>query len=242
MSSAGTRLRKALKRKRSGGAPKSSRRLFATPYKRPRTMQTTRMVVPVGRGPVPQQTIVTLRYNTVWKSDGTTYDKRFNLNSIYSPEYAGGHQPLGRDQYATFYNRYRVTKVKALIVAGSITTYAGGAIKLVVVPDNATNILSDMIQAQEQRGASVHVSPASNTGPVICRRTFYPHQITGVTATEYKDDRFQPLINTKPTEDIMLHVCLTDLYNNVLTADAVHLTVTLEYTVCLFDPVPLASS
>jgi len=191
---------KAIKRKYA------RRRLFA-----PNEVSAIRMPAPRVAG-FPDKLRTTIKYIEYVQLDAgaTTVAKaQYRMNGLVDPTVAvGGHQPLGRDQYATFYNRYRVTKVKALIVAGSITTYAGGAIKLVVVPDNATNILSDMIQAQEQRGASVHVSPASNTGPVICRRTFYPHQITGVTATEYKDDRFQSLINTKPTEDIMLHVLI----------------------------------
>lgn len=210
--------------------------------KRARFNPMTRMVVPIGRGPVPAQTIVTLRYAQAWKNDGVNYDQRFNLNSIFSPAYSGGHQPLGRDQYATFYNRYRVTKVKATIVAGAITSYTGGSLKLVVVPDNSTASLSNMETSTEQRNASVHVSQASNFGPVVCRRTFYPNQITGVTTKEYKDDRFQSTMTAKPSEDILLHVCITDIYNNVPAADTIHLSALLEYTVELFDAVPLAAS
>jgi len=75
----GSRLRKALKRKRSGGRPSSGRKLFTSPYKRPKRMHMARMIVPVGRGPVPQSTVITLKYNISYTTNGTAFDTVFNL-------------------------------------------------------------------------------------------------------------------------------------------------------------------
>lgn len=243
MSSAGNRFRKAMKRKRSGGKPTSSRKLFTSPYKRPRLQQMSRMVVPVGRGPVPQQTIVTLKYNSQLAVNGLDLDSTFNLNSIFEP-YAGvsTHQPLGRDQYATFYNRYRVKKVKATVVSGTVSTYSGGPLQLILVADNSSTALTSVPTSIEQRGATQHVSVASNNGPIKAVRTFYPHKITGVTAKAYEDDRFQALMTATPVERIMLHVCTADMFGNLPASGAVQLSITLEYTVALFDPNPLAGS
>lgn len=222
-------------RKLSYGRPTGSNR------KRPRLQQQTRMVVPVGRGPVPQKTIITLRYQEAWLSDGLTLDKRFNLNSLFSPVFSGGHQPLGFDQYTTFYNRYRVTKVRVTLYVGGSTSYSGGCIKTILVPDNDTTALTNMSTASEQRGASCHVGN-DRFGPMRITRVFYPNRISGVSMKEYQDDRFQALMTAKPTESIMLHVCLTDIYNNTPAASIVQASAVFDYTCELFDPNPLAAS
>jgi len=239
----GSRLRKALKRKRSGGKPTSGRRLFVSPYKRPRTMQMTRMVVPVGRGPVPQSTVITLKYNITFSTDGANYDSRFNLNSIFEPLYgSSAHQPLGRDQYATFYNRYRVNKVKSIVTCGSTTSYTGAPIKLLTVSDNDATRISNIQGGSEQRGAVVSTSIASNFGPIRQVRYHSPAQISGVDAAGYKDDRFQALMTASPAEIIILHVCLTDLIDTLQAGATITCNVALEYNVTLFDPVTLGTS
>lgn len=239
----GSRLRKALKRKRSGGRPTSGRKLFVSPYKRPRVMQMQRMIVPVGRGPVPQSTVITLKYNISYTTNGTDYDTVFNLNSIYEPLYGvSTHQPLGRDQYATFYNRYRVTKVKSIVRAGASTSYTGQPVKIVTLADNDVTPITNVQTCSEQRGALISTSSASNFGPVVQVRTHFPNRITGVDAKAYEDDRFQALMNNSPTEKIMFHVIATDMINTLQTGPTISINVALEYTVILFDPNTLASS
>lgn len=239
----GGRLRKFLKRKRSGGKPTSGRKLFVSPYKRPRTMQMTRMIVPVGRGPVPQSTIITLRYNLSYTTDGTNYDTRFNLNSIYAPLYGvTTHQPLGRDQYATFYNRYRVTKCKSTVICGGTTSYTGSPVKLITVADNDATLITNLQAAQEQRSARITMSTASNFGPIRQVRYHSPAQICGVDSKGYEDDRFQALMTASPTEDIVLHVIISDLANNLQAGPTVAVNITLEYTVTLYDPLTLGGS
>lgn len=221
----------------------SSRKKAKTVYSRPRTMQMSRMIVPVGRGPVPQQTIVTLKFNHAWVNTDTTYDLMFNLNSILEPlRGSTAHQPLGRDQYSTFYNRYRVLKVKATLVAGTVSTYSGGPLQIVLVSDNSGTALTVPNTSIEQRGATKHVSGASNYGPVRATRTFYPNVVTGVTKKAYEDDRFEALFSSNPSEVIVLHVCSSDIFGNLHSASSVHYSLLLEYTVSMFDPNPLASS
>jgi len=239
MSSAGSRLKKAIKRKRNYATPKSARTLF----KRPRIMQMARMVVPVGRGPVPQQTVVTLKFNQAFLNNGTDIDNVFNLNSIFEP-YAGvsTHQPLGRDQYATFYNRYRVMRAKVTVHAGYVAGTSAGPLQIVLVADNTNAAITAVTTGIEQRGGTQHLSIGSNNGPVRARRTYYPAQITGVTAATYADERYQALMTATPVERICLHVLTTDLYGNIPSASAVHHSITIEYKVQLFDPNPLAAS
>jgi len=215
-------------RKRKGSL--AGRRL----YKRARASP---MTVVVGRGPVAQKTVVTLKYCCVFASDGTSFDKRFNLNSIYSPEYSGGTQPLGRDQYATFYNRYRVLKVHMRLLANA----SSGSQKVVIIPDNTAGTYGDMSLALMQRDASQHAFPAC-PGGIIINRTFYPHKVTGVTKADYSDDRFQALMSATPAEGIYLHVCQGNVDNAGTSSGTVSYSIELRYTVELFDPNPLAGS
>ena len=196
--------------------------------------------VNMGKGPIAPKTVVTLKYTQSWLSDGTTYDTRWNLNSLFSPAYSGGHQPMGFDQYATFYNRYRVLKVKVRVDVGASTSYTGGPYKIVLVADNDNASLTTMLTSIEQTGASVYTSKGAGT--ITAVKTYYPHLITGVTKKEYQDDRFQALVSAKPTEDILLHVLLADIYNNTVATTTTQASIVMEYTCELFDPKPLAAS
>jgi len=221
--------------------PSRKRKAFRklTYGKRARSNPMQRQVVNIGSGPVAQKSIVTLRYVMVYLNDGVTFDRRFNLNSLFSPEYSGGTQPLGRDQYATFYNRYRVLKCRVkIILAGN--TGSTETTKIVLVPDNSTAQYSDASLAQSQKNSSVH-GVENNTA--VITRTFYPNVINGNTMAQYKtDDRFQALMSAKPTENIMLHVINSTVDNVCKTASYLRFTVQLDYTAELFDPIPLAAS
>jgi len=220
----------------------SRKKARTSPFTRPRLQQMNRMIVPVGRGPVPQQTIISLKYNYSWTSLLATMDNRFNLNSIFEPRYGeSNHQPLGRDQYATFYNRYRVLKARVRIIT-TCTLSTSFSSKLIVVADNSTNLYTESNLMIEQRGAREYVSRGDSKGPIVFEKTFYPNQITGVSKKAYEDDRFQALMTATPTENIILHVAPLDVFNNKLADGSFQNSITIEYTVSMFDPVPLAAS
>ena len=58
--------------------------------------------------------------------------KIFRLNSIYDPDLdlVNGHQPLGYDQWSTFYNKYRVYKA---VVRATIMNNQNGGIQCAIV-------------------------------------------------------------------------------------------------------------
>jgi hypothetical protein len=63
----------------------------------------------------PAQRNVSLAYvsrHRLTTSTGSVDVQQFRLNSLYDPDLTGaGHQPMGFDQWATYYNHYVVTKV-----------------------------------------------------------------------------------------------------------------------------------
>lgn len=85
--------------------------------------------VPMGHSfGFPKNNVVQLRYCTnveLVDSVGGVLDiHAFSANNIYDPDITGGgHQPLGRDQWALFYNHYRV--IKSNITVRLATTSVG---------------------------------------------------------------------------------------------------------------------
>lgn len=82
----------------------------------------------------------TLKYTTrvqLNPTTGATAYNFFRMTSIYDPDYSGtGTQPLGHDQLAVFYERYRV--VSARITANfftNATSSAGNAIGAIYITD-----------------------------------------------------------------------------------------------------------
>lgn len=67
------------------------------------------------KGPVPQSKIVNLRYfdqiSLTPGGAGTIKEHVFRMASIFDPDRTGvGHQPLGHDQWANFYEHYEVVE------------------------------------------------------------------------------------------------------------------------------------
>lgn len=90
------------------------------PYKKPYKRKSRRRKknwnrVTISRGPITKAITVPLRYcETVIIDPGIAIGTYiFSANNAYDPNYTGvGHQPMGFDQYSTFYNRYTVMKAK----------------------------------------------------------------------------------------------------------------------------------
>jgi len=216
-------------------AKRKARRTFRRPS------PSTTPVVYVGRGPVAPKTVVTLRYHDTWQNAALKPDYVYRLNSIYDPDaQIGGHQPMGRDQYATFYNRYRVTACAMTLwvtPTSNTTSY-----KIVILGDNQAAAASGPFPGIEQRGATVHLPLTDRSGPICIRRKWLLRNITGVSEKEYQDDRFQALMSTDPAEVINLHIMASYPQGTDLLVGEVTFNLRLDYTVEMFDPLELASS
>lgn len=210
---------------------------------RPVYTNVIRQRVQLGRGPIPASSVVTLRYSTSVEATGSNQEHVFNLNSIFDPDRTGtGHQPLGRDQYAALYNRYRVLSCRARIImcinAGILQTEP---IVGCIVADNAGTAFSDFDTACEQQG-SMTKCLGTGGGSITFARTFDCAKITGVTPTAYKDDRFQALMSADPAEIIALHILFSKVFGGQAPAGTVRIRVILDYKTELFDPLPIAGS
>lgn len=190
----------------------------------------------------PRSMAVNLKYTEMINITLTTslaFDYLFNLNSIFDPNRSGtGHQPQAHDQWATFYNRYRVDKIHCkLLPCGSTSTHGQ---RFTIFPSNSTTGITAYDQATEMPYAksAVCITTGSTRGSLIA--TYDLATIAGVNKTIYQsDDRYQAAFGSSPTEALCLHVVVED---GAFSNPSVYYSVELTFQVVLSDPLQLGLS
>lgn len=220
------------------------RRNYAKKYLAKRKRRTQRAALTtVNRGvaPITPRFITRMRYTaqdiTLASVSGVLADYSFRLNSLFDPDLTGvGHQPLGRDQMAQFYNRYRV-----FAASWKITTFpTGSAGTLVVLPSNdATSLASVTPSTIMEQGRSI-AYPLSVRDAAIHTGRINLADLTGVSAATYKaDDRYASDMSTNPVETMVLHVMQ---YAAVGATNSVIFNIEMTMHAELFDPIDLLAS
>lgn len=184
----------------------------------------------------PREQKVVMRYHELRSfttSAAVANDYMFNLNSIYDPNYsAAGHQPLGYDQWAAFYGRYRVDGCKVTVT----TSYTSGDSAMITLLGN--NSVTSVTNPDTAAESPITATKSYSKGgpPTIIIKNFNLADLNGVTRKVYEtDDRYQAQFAADPTEKIMLHVVTSDIA--LASSIIIHQTVLLEYSVTMFDPV-----
>lgn len=163
-------------------------------------------------------------------------DQIYRLNSIFDPDLTNlGHQPYGRDTYATLYNRYRVDSVSYVIDFAC----TGSTGQVVILPTNtATSIGSFGLAREHARAVWKSAAQYQNqriTGSIDLAK------LNGVPKKTYQaDDRFQSLMGTNPAEIMCMHILAGNLAD-VYTTE-IYYTVTLTYHCTFYDPIELSQS
>lgn len=196
---------------------------------------------------VPATKTVKLRYVEQFTLDGTTGVNAatvFRANSIHDPNFSGvGHQPLGHDQWAAFYDHYNVigSKISVKFVStggiGNRDSYIVG----ILLKDNSTTIPS-----------AENIMEQTNSGYKICTTAAAMQTVTvrkGYSARKFfnlkdvKDNRalVGAQFNNNPTEDAYFHVYQAPL-SSVDDPLPVRCIATIEYICQLTERKSLASS
>lgn len=188
-------------------------------------------VVNRGIGPVPARFITKQKYSEAFNLTSINPNVVMNLNSVYDPNRSGiGHQPMGYDQMALLYNRYRVISCN-FVINGYCAT---DPVRIAAIPTNDLGItfsgVSHMIESPRCR----FIAQYSQAEPKYLKGKVYMPALAGRTKAQYMaDDRYQSDVTTSPAELMLLNISaatLVDSYPNATT-----LTVTLEYVVEYFD-------
>lgn len=187
--------------------------------------------------PFPSRQIVKMKYSDVFTTNSTNgWNYNFNLNSIFDPNRTGtGHQPYGHDQLAVLYNRYRVISCSYVL-----TAYSGAIpIRYACIPSNEVKLYTSVGELAENPRARFGMQIPNGSTTKLVGKVHIP-SLTGRTKAQYMaDDRYQAAFGSNPGELAILTCTALGLQEN--TTD-VNWTVTLEYTVEVFDPNPIAQS
>lgn len=158
---------------------------------------------------VPDRMLLKLPYYEAIKWSGNTaafYD--WNLNSIYDPNRTGvGHQPLGYDQWKSFYNRYRVYGVT---VRFSATNLADVPVRVGIIGDNLASgsaYLSDQSKFEQPHMKTFILGSAQGMNTKTFKTFFSCARIQGSPKSRYNsDNQFQSQWESSPVETICGHV------------------------------------
>lgn len=191
----------------------------------------------------PKNRLVKMRYNDNYVLNalaGGIDSNEFRINSIFDPDLTGvGHQPLGHDEWSTFYNHYVVVgaKITATFLATEIGTPAGmRAVGIFIAPDSAsipTNVI-DLIENGQSRWK--YISPVGQSGQSrgTVTNTFSAKNFFSVANISDNTNRIGATFGSNPTELANLSVW----YGNTGTADPVtiNVNVVIEFAVLVSEP------
>ena len=191
-------------------------------------------------GGIPQRIRTRLIYSDAVRLTAAagTQNYLFRLNSLFDPDLTGtGHQPQFFDQYATLYNNYRVWNCRWIINARSATT--GTPVNIMVSPENGSTTWGADMFLGEHPQAQQRLLESANTGVTFMSGSVSLPALNGVTAAEYKDDKYMAAVTTNPSDLNILHI---HTYSPIDLAHEVDVTIKLIYDVEFFDYKQVAQS
>lgn len=198
------------------------------------------------------QQIVKLRYVdvvTVNPGVGTTASHLFRANSIFDPDLTGtGHQPLGHDQWATFYAHYTVAKATISVRAMSRGEDVAADNTLIGVTTLTTTLLSagtaGTTIVEQGRGSWNVLGPATGGfGAKPLFATYSPTKTLGIkdVADMSAGSQLKAAFGSNPNEDVLFQVYAQGL-RAAGDAGNVDFLITIDYTCLLTEALPLTSS
>lgn len=167
---------------------------------------------------------------------------RFWMNGIFDPDaQVGGHQPVGHDEMANFYNHYNV--IASRVVATFISTSTSPSIAALATADTVSSTYTSLSQLQES-GNTVwkHVSGAGGGGatrPMVTLRSGwkFPYKILGV---DRNSDTARTQVGSDPSDGLFYTFWFVSIDGATVTS--CQLDVYLEYIVEWSEPKPATQS
>jgi hypothetical protein len=168
--------------------------------------------------------------------------------SCFDPEYAiGGHQPLGFDQWSTFYNHYTVVGSTLKCTFHTVaTTPQGPVLYGITLKDAASYTLAAWTALYEDPRTNykfVRDAPvASQTGAtVVLTHSYKAKNFFNVKDIIDNTNRFGAATNADPTDNAYFMLHATEL-NSAFSAAPVSVGIELLYDVVFSEPKTLLGS
>lgn len=173
---------------------------------------------------------VTLRYNDLRNLSGIVTNYDYRANSLYDPDSTGvGAQPLGFDQLAALYTRYRVHGCR--ISVQSVNEGVSANV-VVVAPADTSTTISGIAQAIEAPYACWRLLPANQRYPTKLSCYLSTKKKFGLKAIDNAED-LASLTTTNPSEQWFFTLITGDVGG--IQDNITRHVVTLEYFCEFFD-------
>jgi hypothetical protein len=188
----------------------------------------------------PAERTVRLNYSDYDKFTATTgvlAKYQYRLNSAYDPDFTGtGHQPLGFDQWAAYYNHYVVEEVEYEVqIAPTGTVYSYSATYL----SDDTTVPLNYSELQENGGIVGLGCPYSSTnthiykGKVDIAKFFNRENIAS-------DSDLRALVTANPTETVFLSLFASNA--DIVTGQEFYFGIKMVMKIRFMEPKDLAPS
>ena len=164
---------------------------------------------------IPMRTFTTLKYAQDFElkipaQAGLIDRYQFRANSIFDPDYAlGGHQPMGRDQYANFYQKYMV--VSSTITAtfrntsnSSLTSDTNQQYVVGIVTTTPNQIISNNLELLENNRTSYGFTSPQKPFTRISKN-FNAKKFWGLSRVLDNSD-YGAVMGTNPLEECLFEI------------------------------------
>lgn len=198
-------------------------------------------------GGVPAGQRVTMKYSQqVFLSDAIIglSEQVFRAGSIYDPDLSGtGEQPLGHDQWATLYQKYRVLGSRIKVMGKNIKADADGsaAVTFCICQTNGTAAILDAATCIEQSYSNWTMLGNSDGAAAVGTlnmKSLNQATVKGDYGAKYDND-YTAGFGSNPVEDSYYHIIAK---SEGSASVEVRIRVLIEYDVWVFDPVQLLES
>lgn len=195
--------------------------------------------------PIPDKFFTKLRYSVLTSISYTASSSpgviQYRLNSLFAPFAAESHQPLGFDEFAELYRRYRVHGCKYTIIVNNRETAYQVETCMQIRPNTTQHTVMNTVF--ESPYTNKRILGVEGSGKAIgVFKGFIPiTRASGVSKDRLKSDTdFQALITASPAEVPTLNIYMQ---NNTTNQNAeVALRVTLDYYSEFFERKILTAS
>lgn len=187
---------------------------------------------------VPDRTILRMKYvdNIVLSGLGGA-SRVFRLNSLYDPDTSltNGHQPLGYDQWNTFYNKYRVFKADVVLTFTNSSSNPADTeqVGFVAYNDQASPPSGDAF-FEQPHCKSILLSGRGGMDKATIKYSVNMPRILGMAPVVYKSNtQVASLFGTNPAEQVLGAICCRPIDGQ--STSLVSVQVWIQYHCELFD-------
>ena len=189
---------------------------------------------------VPDKHVVKLRYVQQFDLDASSLinnSRVFRANSIFDPDFTGvGHQPLGHDQWAVFYDHYNVvgSKITAKFISTSAASNIGASVVGILLRDSSTLVpVPTDIMEQTNSGYGIMTNSGATQVKTIVKG-FSCKKFFGLKDIADNRAMVGAAFGSNPSEDAYFHVYQAPLVTGE-DPTLCHCIVTMEFMVQLTE-------